>query len=143
MFSKEFRVRVRSVIEELGAGGLTEGEPEVTECSSDAILLYDREGNYTLRYTEESEGGKVFCTVEGAPEKVSVRRDGAVSALMIFEVGSPHRCLYRMPPFSFDMEITATRVEGALGRDGGELTLVYRSVFGGAARLTRTTVTLG
>lgn len=90
-----------------------------------------------LTYTDTTEGGKVYSRVEIKGERVSVRRTGAVSLSLTFEVGRTERTLYEVPPFSFDMTVVTNAVRVRREGDGGlRIGLDFRSTVGGAEQTT-------
>ena len=133
------KLRICSQIDNLDDNGLTEGESEVTESTVHGIF---NQKTRTLSYDERAEDGSVVhCTVMENGSTVCVSRTGAVLADMIFEEGRTHASLYRIPPYSFDMQITAKRIRGELSL-GKDLILVYNMEIGGAKKACRMKIAL-
>lgn len=134
---KEMTFKIESTIEELDEAGLPTGEPERTSVAESGFFRLGA-GELRMDYTERGEGGtRVHCEIAAAGERVTVARRGDVECDMVFEKGVRHASLYRVPPYSFDMEIVTLRLENELTADGGRLTILYRMKLGGAERRTR------
>lgn len=136
---KEMKIRVSSLIENLDSAGLPEGDAEKSELSESGFLKLDGDG-LTLSYTEKGDSSRVACDIKTSGDTVRVIRSGDVVSEMVFEKGKVHKSVYRVPPFSFDMEIKTLRLENSLGANGGKLTLVYNMILGGQVKKCRLSV---
>ncbi len=128
MAEKELKFYINSVIENIG-----DDEPS-TESERFAVLgkFTHKDGETTLSYRETSRSGDVLCTITAKRNGiVTVSRRGACVCDMVFEEGKTHKSLYSVPPFSFDMCITAERTRLDFSDDGGTLILIYRMNIGG------------
>ena len=134
---KKVLITVDSRIENLDAHGLAEGETEKSRIEAVGDLRFSEDGAVTLSYTEKTEGGAVCSDIEFSGDEIRVARRGAVHADMLFREGITHRGLYKVPPFSFDMEILATRVRTDISQDSGEADIIYSMTIGGANKKTR------
>ena len=134
-FVKEVCVTVKSVIQNLD-GGVPYGEEEVTEAIVFGFMRPTEDG-FFLTYSENGEGGKTVSDVTASSERVTVRRRGAVESEMVFSVGETHSSLYEIPPYRFDMKVTATKIRNTLALGSGGLDLFYKMEIGGAEKKVR------
>ena len=104
--------------------------------------LGERDGTILISYTEASEGGPIKSDIIVTPERVRVRRTGAIESDFLFIEGGCSRSLYRIPPYSFDAEIKTKKIRNNLTRLGGKLTIIYDMTVGGAEKNVRMTITL-
>ena len=130
---KKVKLNISSVIENLDDSGLADGdiERDSVSCTGDLISSCQ---NHTISYLEKREGGEVRCSISQTPSGITVKRSGAVESEMSFALGKSYKTLYRVPPFSFDMTIETIRLSGNLSENGGEISLLYKMVVGGAAK---------
>lgn len=135
----EATVRITSVIQNLDANGLTDGEPEKSESRATGFLHYSDEGAL-ITYTESTESGNLTSEIELTDGKVRVRRSGAIESELIFEEGVTHTSLYRIPPYAFDAAVTAKKIRRDLNADGGSLDLHYKMSIGGADKAARMSI---
>ena len=133
---KEKKFKISSVIENLLPSGLVDGEPERTDISPEGFLKIS-EGGYEITYTEQTEGGKVISDITVSENTVRVKRVGAVSSDMLFDVGRTHASVYTVSPYSFDVEVTAKKIRNNLTRDTGRLDIHYSMKIGGADKAVR------
>ena len=134
-FVKEVCVTVKSVIQNLD-GGIPYGEDEVTEAIVFGFMK-PTENGFFLTYSEEADGGRTVSDVVTEGERVTVRRRGAVESEMVFAVGESHDSLYEIPPYRFDMKVTATKIRNTLALGSGGLDLFYKMELGGAEKKVR------
>lgn len=129
-------LKISSNVINLDEDGRPEGEVEKDElCVAGAL---NAEGDaITLSYKEEREGSSVLCKITARGDEVKVSRRGDVISDMLFSPGKIHKSVYKVPPFSFDMEISALKIENGLKRDGGVLSLLYGMTVGGAKKRCR------
>lgn len=138
---KEMTFTIDSLLEDLDDAGLPTGEAEHTHVVEDGFYRLDGD-SIRLDYTERGEGGsRVHCELTADGGHVAVRRRGDVECDMVFEKGVCHKALYRLAPYSFDMELLTLRVDNALARDGGTLGLLYKMTLGGVTRRVKMTLT--
>ena len=130
---KEVRIKIESVIENLGAGGLAEGDAERTENTTDGFMTVEDAG-FLISYAEVSEGGEIRTDVTYDGRCATVARQGAIRSSFIFEEGVSHSSLYEIAPYSFDAQITTRRIRSTLTDAGGELHLYYNMKIGGAEK---------
>lgn len=137
-FIKEGRFLVRSCIEDLDESGLaTDAEELKTESVG---FLRAAEDEMLLTYTEGEGETKVFSQIAVRGETVTVNRRGANESSIVLEVGKKHASIYKVPPYSFDMEVEAKRIRNGMSLKGGRLDLFYLMTVGGQARKVRLTV---
>ena len=135
MISK-VRVKIESTIENVDAAGLPEGDPEKNVSEADGFYRFS-EGSGFLNYTEENEGGKCRTEVVCIGGAVTVRRSGAIESEMYFSEGESHSSLYAIPPYQFDVTVTARRIRIDLSAEGGRIDLFYNMKIGGADKSAR------
>ena len=128
----EQKVEVRETSSVTGSDG------DVTDVASRSPgCLRESADGLLLTYTDTAEGKRIYNRVEISGERVSVRRTGAVSLSLVFEVGRTEKTVYGVPPFSFDMTVTTEAVRIRREENGGvRIGLDFRSVVGGAPQAT-------
>lgn len=131
---------VGSVIENLDAGGLAEGEPEITRVSAEGHLKALEEG-VLLSYTEVGEGGRVASEITVLPSEIRLSRRGAVVFDAIFREGEENSGIYAVGPYSFDTTVRTKKIRGSLSKAGGELSIFYTMNIGGQDKSVRLTIT--
>lgn len=129
-------LKITSHVINFDENGKPDGTPEKDELLLNGTITKTKD-NTSLSYKEERDGSSVFCEIQIKGETVTVKRRGAVSCDMIFTVGKTYKTLYNVPPFSFDMEITASRIENSINTETGALTLFYDMTVGGAKKRCR------
>ena len=134
---RECRAVIKSRIENLGAAGLPEGDVERSESRVLGFYHYDSEGDILLTYCEESESGRADGEILVSGSEVRVRRTGAYESDFSFKEGVLHRSLYKVNPYSFDVEIFPKRVRVSLSENGGGIDLFYNMKIGGADKAVR------
>lgn len=132
----EKKFKISSVIENLSKSGLTEGDAEKTEIIPDCFMKIE-DGEYTITYSEKAEGGDVYSDITVNETSVKVVRRGAIESDMLFSEGTSHKSLYKVTPYSFDMEITTSKIRNNLTRDGGSVQIFYKMKIGGADKAVR------
>ncbi|MBP3590882.1 MAG: DUF1934 domain-containing protein [Clostridia bacterium] len=137
-FIKEGRFLVRSRIEDLDESGLATDAEEIK--SESVGFLRAAEDEMLLTYTEGEGEAKVFSQIAVRGETVTVNRRGANESSIVLEVGKKHASIYKVPPYSFDMEVEAKRIRNGMSLKGGRLDLFYLMTVGGQARKVRLTV---
>ena len=133
---KEAKIRIGSVIENLGEGGLPEGDPERSATEAVGYLNY-RDGDATITYSEQNAEDRVDSEVRVEGDTITVVRRGAVESEMKFSEGVTHRSLYRVGPYAFDAEVTTRKIRRELSSDGGKIELYYNMKIGGADKSAR------
>ena len=118
-FIKEGKFLVRSRIEDLDESGLVTDAEELK--SESAGFLRAAEDEMLLTYTEGEGESKVFSQVLIRGESVSVNRRGATESSILLEVGKKQTSIYKVPPYSFDMEVEAKRIRNSMSLKGGRL----------------------
>ncbi len=129
---KEKKIKVISVIEELSDEGLAV-DSERCEAEYDAFFKID-EKSIDISYAEMSEGGKIVSDIIVSEDEISVIRRGAIESDFHFKEGYSEKTLYKMPPYSFDTEISTKKIRNNLTRDGGNLSIIYEMNIGGAKK---------
>lgn len=129
-------IKIRSVIEDLDASGLAAGEPEITErvCRGE---LRTGEESLVLTYSESEEGGSVETELSVLGGVIRLCRRGAIDSVLEFSEGGVYDTLYSVGPYKFDMTVKTKRIRCTLGKEGGEIGLVYEMVLGGSRRIAR------
>lgn len=130
------KIQIESSIENLDAQGLAEGDTEKNLTNAEGSYRFG-EGEAFLNFAEQSEGGKIHTEISCLGNGVTVRRDGAIESRMHFAEGESHHSLYIIPPYEFDVIVTAKRVRVDLNSDGGTIDLLYHMEIGGAKKKAR------
>ncbi len=124
---------------------------EIKICSS-----IKNEGDPSPERTEEYASGIMRCNEDGSPARISYKsenentltetalefygtairliRRGALESDMLFEPGVEHKSVYKIPPYEFDMSVTAKRTEISVNSEGGTVELEYSMEVGGAKK---------
>lgn len=133
---KKVKLKIESVIDNLGPSGLSEGEAEksVSECLGSLRIA---DGRISLTYTEKSEGGEVRSEIVCLDGQVSVIRSGAIESELCFIEGKTHHSVYSVPPFKFDAQVMAKRVRVDVSEGEGHIDLLYNMTVGGAEKAVR------
>lgn len=132
----EVIIKIESTIENLDSAGLPEGDVERNTVCADGFLRFS-DGDATLTYTEENEGGRAESEITCRDGGVSVIRKGAIESELYFKEGESHSSIYSVPPYKFDATVTAKRVRVDVNADGGKIDLLYSMKIGGAEKSTR------
>ena len=132
----EVKIKIESTIENLDSAGLPEGDIERNAVEVCGFLRFS-EGEVTLTYAEENEGGRAESEIVCKEGCVSVYRKGAIESELYFKEGESHSSIYSVPPYKFDATVTARRVRVDVNADGGKIDLLYNMKIGGAEKSTR------
>ncbi|MBQ7356910.1 MAG: DUF1934 domain-containing protein [Clostridia bacterium] len=136
MVIKEAKIKIESVIQNLDAVGLADGDPERSSNEGVGYYHFDEE-KILITYSEQTEGGRLTSEVLVTGGAVRVRRSGAIESDMEIREGVTDHSVYSIPPYKFDMEISGRRVRLRLDCDGGEIDLSYSMKIGGAEKSAR------
>lgn len=127
------KIKIYSHIDNLDDSGLISGDSEISESLYDGFLDACADAAI-IEYEERTDDGNtVSCSVKTEGERVYVKRFGAVDTEMVFEEGLAHTSIYKIPPFSFDMTVTARKIRGTLSLEKN-LELIYSMEIGGAKK---------
>ncbi len=132
----EVKIRIEAVIDNLDDAGLAVGDREHTASEAEGFLRY-ADGDITLTYSEENEGGRADSEISVIGKRVTVTRHGNIESEMVFEEGICHSSVYSLPPYRFDATVCAKRIRCDVGSDGGKIDLLYNMNIGGAEKMTR------
>lgn len=139
---KEIRIKIHSELYEVDASLFTDADVDTDNIpvSEDAptpdIMDINSIGTYTddgerisISYNETEvtgmEGSTTTITfLKNDPNVVSMMREGAVSATLVFEEGKRHHCLYKTPFMPFEVCVRTIKVSNAL-LGAGALSLDY------------------
>ena len=127
------KIKIESVIETLGPGGLPEGESEKSVKHLEGVYRFNG-SEARLTYKENDEDGSSESEIICAFGAVTVRRSGAIESELYFKEGETQHSIYSIPPYRFDAEVRARRVNTELNENGGRINLVYNMKIGGAER---------
>ena len=129
-------VTVSSVIDNI-EDGMPVGEQERTVITAEGSLT-NLDGTLTIRYAEDGEGGQhTDCTLIYRDGAVALSRRGSVCVDLMFEVEETCTAVYSVPPYKFDMTVTAKKIRSNLTDRGGELQLIYDMNIGGQDKRVR------
>lgn len=132
----ELEYTVHSIIENLDATGLAEGEPEISITTAEGFLKVSGERS-VVSYTESTEGGKVATDITIEDGSLTLSRRGAVVFDATFREGESCKTVYSVPPYSFDAEIKTRRIRSDITKSGGEIRLLYSMNIGGQDKSVR------
>lgn len=101
-------------------------EPEVIELVTEGTMGFHN-GGWDIVYEESALTGLegVTTTFRVEPDRVVLRRTGALQSEMVFQEGTCHDSLYQMPFGALLLTVKATRVYYDIVPDGGTIDLVY------------------
>lgn len=143
MIEHEIRIKIRSELYEVeeslfsdipededeleemiarAAEGDGEGELDVLQINTEGKYTYDGK-RVTISYNETEESGMVgsltaLTFLADEPGIVSMIREGAVSATLVFEEGKRHNCLYNTPIMPFEICVRTKKVVNRLDING-------------------------
>ena len=138
---KRMKLKVLSSIQNLDEFGLADGDVEVTEESE--ICSYRTDGEMvSVSYKILTEGGAVSTSYRLAGDALTVTRSGAINSVMVFKTGETHSSVYEIPPFKFDMTVTAKRLAHNMTHLGGDIELLYEMNIGEAIKLCKMKITV-
>jgi uncharacterized beta-barrel protein YwiB (DUF1934 family) len=127
-------IKIRSLIEDLGDGGIAEGEPEIN-VSTLPVTFEKSDTGTVFKYSEEQGGTKIdtelYILNDGA---VRLSRTGGIVFDVTMKEGEVCRTLYSIPPYSFDAEVLPRRVTVTNDNEKYDIRLVYSMTVGGAKK---------
>ena len=138
-YTYDAELTVNSVIDNLTDAGLPDGDPEINIFTTPGIIRQSGD-EFTVDYVEKSEDYTTYCTLTLSGERVKLSRKGAVDCDVLFDTATPCECIYRVPPYSFDMRVRTLRVRNSLSDEGGELQLIYLMNIGGQDKKVRMSI---
>ena len=139
VYTYDAELTVNSVIDNLTEAGLPDGDPEINIFTTPGIIRQNGD-EFTIDYVEQTEDYKTYCTLVACGERVKLSRKGAVDCDVLFDTVTPCDCIYRVPPYSFDMSVQTLRVRNFLSENGGELRLIYLMNIGGQDKKVRMSI---
>lgn len=134
--TKTVKIKIRSYMESLDEQGESAGEAEVVEESFEGELLCECD-SVTVKYREATEGGPVSCAMIHSAAGLTVRRQGAISAVLEFGTGKVCRTVYEVAPYKFDVTVTTRAYRSSLSAFGGTVDILYYMDIGRELRRTR------
>ncbi len=123
------RISIETFIEELDEHGVAENSDR-TEQTAECFIRQESD-SIILSYSEKNEGGTVYSDITVSPGSVTVKRSGDIESEFVFSEGLLHTSTYRIPPYSFDAEVSTRKIRNNLTRCGGTLSLLYDLKVGG------------
>lgn len=133
--SKNVKLKISSVIENLLPSGLCDGEPERTAAEALGVLE-GRGGIQRISYSETGEGGEVSSEITVSSDSVRVVRRGALVSDILFRENFSHKSLYTVPPYAFDMEVFTLKIR----RSEGGIEIFYKMTLGGRDKRVKMTL---
>ena len=131
------KITVSSEITAISESGAPIGDPEITGEQALGELTVDGE-RVTVKYrTHDESGAQILSTLSISGATVTLDRQAGVCTHMVFEQGVTHTAIYSVGAYSFDVTVTARRVRGTLGAEGGRIDLYYDMCFGSDQRSVR------
>lgn len=110
-----------------GAQSYEGSEPDRVELLTEGELEALEDGSWRIRYEESELTGLrgTQTTFHLEPGRITLRRDGPLVSEMVFEEGTRHDSLYRIPEGALCISVCARRVQYDLSEDGGEIRVLY------------------
>lgn len=133
---KEVKIKIESVIDNLDPSGLPEGDSEKNITEALGFLRYDN-GEATLTYSENGEGGHLESEIIYRPGRAIVKRNGAIESCLEFIEGEQTFSVYSIPPYKFDTQVFTKRIRAEIDENGGKIDLFYTMKIGGADKSAR------
>ncbi len=92
--------------------------PDILEINSVANFYEDDE-RVSISYEESEANGMegsvtTITFLKTSPETVTMTRDGAISATLVFEEGKRHHCIYKTPFMPFEVCVYTKKVRNGL-----------------------------
>ena len=134
------KISIVSIIDELDDNGLVESS-EKTEVTADATVT-EIGGMLTVAYSESSESGKCDSLITVKDSGITVSRTGSVVSEFRFSEGLTHKSLYKIPPYSFDAEISTKKIRNNITQGVGTLSILYDMSVGGGKKRVNMKITL-
>ena len=134
------KITIHSVIENT-EGGRKIDEPEINIVTLDAEV---KESGNTLfvRYKEESDGAVCRTLITASESGIRLSKTGSIEWEVFFTPGETAMTLYKIPPYSFDAEVTTKRAELSRTEGGYLIRLIYTMNIGGAEKSVTMKLTL-
>ena len=109
-----------------GAQSSEPGQEDVMELVTQGFLREDA-GTFTLSYQESELTGLEGTTTTFLIEQdcITLRREGALTSEMIFQVGQTHHSLYQTPYGSIMLGVNTQKAQADLDCSGGSLSIRY------------------
>ena len=133
---EEIKLKIESVIENIGPSGLPEGDAERTVTEADGFIHYT-DGGILLTYSEHTDNGDVFSDISYSDGTVLVKRRGALISEMLFKEGVEHSSVYEILPYKFDATVKTKKIRAQLSDGDGTISLFYNMKIGGAEKNAR------
>ena len=132
---------INSVIDNLDDFGAPSGDPEINDTTANGEITLDGE-SVTMFYKEKNDDTITSTRIEVRPDgSVMLRRMGGIVSDMLFIEGKETKTIYQIPPYKFDMALTAKRIRKSFSEECGELQLVYSMNVGGGQKKARMKIT--
>ena len=135
-FTPNADLTVHSVIDNLNDAGLPDGDPEINIFTTDGYVMANGECA-EIKYDEKDHEYITHCSLKIEGGQVALSRKGAVDCDILFKEGLTHSCIYRVPPYAFDMTVLTAKIRNSLTESGGELQLIYSMNIGGQEKKVR------
>ena len=102
---------------------LGDEDREEFELCTEAVIRINREGLCEIEYPENEDDAEMHSISKiifnpGAPELVSITKEGAVRTYLSFEEGKTHICTYDTPFMPFKIYVESRTVDNRLLTDG-------------------------
>ncbi len=94
---------------------------------------YIKNGKHYLLYKEYSDLGEISVMIKAEPDKVSIRRSGACTAVMNYRENIKEEVLYRLPYGNIVFDLTTNALDNCLADEGGILRIEYDIALNGEA----------
>ena len=101
----------------------TEGQQDEIVQTYRAMVALRDNGTWSLRYTDTENHGQT--ALQGAPQWMSISRDGDTRSRLLFRVGERLECLYVSPMGEFQMHTHTTLFNATVDAHQGRVELHY------------------
>ena len=139
MNTKDVKVTLKSIIDNISDTGLPSDDRETSESTAKGTLSVGERGAL-VSFTEDSEGGEIKTKIEILSGSVHVCRHGAIESDLRFSAGIAHSSIYGAVPYTFDMSIFTRRIRGSITSEGGRIDIFYDMEIGGAKKSVKMTL---
>lgn len=133
---KEKLFKISSHIENLNDAGFCEGDVEKSALAYSGFFKIE-ENCFIISYKEKNEGGQTMSELTVFPDKVLLKKRGAVCSDIQFCENESHSSIYEVVPFRFDMTVVTKKIRNNLTKDGGTLDIHYEMNIGGQNKRLR------
>ena len=130
---REMKIRLSSEIANLSDSGDPALEVEKTlECAEGFVHFSD--GATVISYMLNNDGAYINTDITILQGEIRVTRCGAVCSDFVFREGVPHKSLYSVGAYSFDIEVTSEKQRCLIDSECVRVYVYYKMTIGGAEK---------